>query len=64
MTNTPGGGAIVQYAQGQDGQFFVPGWLRLFTMEIPPRPPVRPVLDYTFYLFFCLQNLYYHFHIF
>nr|CAG4638053.1 EOG090X0DMT [Chydorus sphaericus] len=24
MTNTPGGGAIVQYAQGQDGQFFVP----------------------------------------
>ena len=29
MTNTPGGGAaIVQYAQGQDGQFFVPGWLR------------------------------------
>lgn len=27
MTNTPGGGAIVQYAQGQDGQFFVPGWL-------------------------------------
>ena len=29
MTNTPGGGAIVQYAQGQDGQFFVPGWLRL-----------------------------------
>lgn len=28
MTNTPGGGAIVQYAQGQDGQFFVPGWWR------------------------------------
>jgi hypothetical protein len=27
MTNTPGGGAIVQYAQNQDGQFFVPGWL-------------------------------------
>jgi hypothetical protein len=26
MTNTPGGGAVVQYAaQGQDGQFFVPG---------------------------------------
>ncbi|XP_046635611.1 cyclic AMP-dependent transcription factor ATF-1-like isoform X1 [Daphnia pulicaria] len=24
MTNTPGGGAIVQYAQNQDGQFFVP----------------------------------------
>jgi len=24
MTNTPGGGTIVQYAQGQDGQFFVP----------------------------------------
>jgi len=26
MTNaTTAGGAIVQYAQGQDGQFFVPG---------------------------------------
>nr|CAG4638736.1 EOG090X0DMT [Cyclestheria hislopi] len=24
MTNTPSGGAIVQYAQGQDGPFFVP----------------------------------------
>ena len=30
MTNTPGGGAVVQYAaQGQDGQFFVPGGTRV-----------------------------------
>lgn len=25
MTNSTAGGAIVQYAQGQDGQIFVPG---------------------------------------
>ena len=36
MTNTPGGGAIVQYAQGQDGQFFVPGWFRKHTKHTPP----------------------------
>lgn len=38
MTNTPGGGAIVQYAQGQDGQFFVPGWCRRSFLSIHSGP--------------------------
>jgi len=37
MTNTPGGGTILQYAQGQDGQFFVPvcvtGDLQAYTLR-------------------------------
>ena len=61
MTNTPAGGAIVQYAQtGQDGQFFVPGWLspsynvlNIIPIRLPPETkPLSVFVSSLFYFFF------------
>lgn len=40
-----GGGAIVQYAPTQDGQFYVPGEHRQAFTVLRPLPPTSPHLE-------------------